>query len=148
MAQVAIAPDLFTWPSDEPALIGATCADCGATSWPAQAFCPRCSSPNMEQRELPRRGTLVAWTTQSFLPKDPYIGTETNDDFQPFGVGLIQLDDIVRVETRLTVADPAVLRSGMEMEFVVIPFVTDADGNEVMIHAFAPCAPSTNEQGA
>ena len=42
------------------------------------------------------------------------------------------------METRLTESDPAKLRIGMEMELVLIPLATDADGNEVMTFAFAP----------
>ena len=50
---------------------------------------------------LPRSGTLVAWTTQGFPPGAPYAGP-TGDDFVPFGVGLVQLGDVIRVEGRLT----------------------------------------------
>ena len=42
----------------------------------------------MTELLLPRRGTLVAWTTQGFLPKQPYAGDETAETFVPFGVGL------------------------------------------------------------
>ena len=46
------------------------------------------------------RGTLVAWTTQGFPPGAPYAGP-TGKDFVPFGVGLVQLGDVIRVEGRL-----------------------------------------------
>ena len=52
---------------------------------------------------LPRRGTVIAWTTQGFPPGAPYAGP-TGKDFVPFGVGLVQLGDKVRVEGRLTAA--------------------------------------------
>ena len=64
----------------------------------------------MTELLLPRRGTLVAWTTQGFLPKQPYAGGETAETFTPFGIGLVQLGDDVRVEVRLTESDPAKLR--------------------------------------
>ena len=63
---------------------------------------------------LPRRGTLVAWTTQGFPPGLPYKGP-TGKDFVPFGVGLVQLDDVIRVEGRLTENDPAKLEFGQEV---------------------------------
>ena len=44
----------------------------------------------------------------------------------------------VKVEARLTEADPSKLRIGMEMELVVIPLNTDDDGNEVVTFGFAP----------
>jgi uncharacterized OB-fold protein len=80
---------------------------------------------------------LIAWTTQGFAPGAPYIGP-TGDDFRPFGMGLVQLGDVVRVEGRLTESDPAKLRFGMDVELTVIPFATDAEGDEVMTFAFQP----------
>ena len=44
----------------------------------------------------------------------------------------------MKVETRLTEADPDVLQTGMEMELVLVPFRTDDDGNEVVTFAFRP----------
>ncbi len=87
---------------------------------------------------LPRRGTLVAWTTQGFVPKLPYAGSEKADTFTPFGVGLVQLGDDVRVEARLTENDPAKLRAGMDVELSFVPFYVDDDGSEVLTIAFAP----------
>lgn len=92
----------------------------------------------MADLELPRRGTLVSFTTQGFLPFPGYAGGMAMEDFRPFGVGLVQLDDVVRVEARLTEADPAKLDFGMEVELQVVPLYTDADGDEVMTFAFAP----------
>jgi uncharacterized OB-fold protein len=94
----------------------------------------------MSELLLPRRGTLVAWTTQGFVPKLPYAGGETAETFKPFGVGLVQLGDIVRVESRLTENDPSKLRFGMGVELRVIPLYVDSDGDEIMTFAFAPVA--------
>ena len=66
---------------------------------------------------------------QGFRPKPPYAGPE---DFEPYGVGYVELPGEVRVEARLTVADPGRLRIGMPMELVVVPF-----GDRVT-YAFAP----------
>ena len=138
MTQVAFAPDVFTWPSDEPRLIGGKCPACGAVTFPVQGSCARCGSVDVEQHLLPRRGTLWTFTTQEFLPKEPYAGGETMETFWPYGVGLVQLGDEVRVEGRLTEADPARLRIGMEVELAVVPFRVEDDGTEVMVFAFAP----------
>ena len=74
---------------------------------------------------LPRRGTVVTWTTQEFIPKVPFAGGETADTFSPFAVGLVQLGDDVRVEARLTEQDPDKIRIGMEVELGMIPFFVD-----------------------
>ena len=136
--QKALAPDVSTWPAENPQLIGSRCDDCAATTWPAQSHCPRCSGPNMSERLLPRRGTVVAWTTQGFVPKLPWAGSATGESFEPFGVGLVQLGDDVRVEGRLTENDPAKLSFGMDVELVFVPFFVEEDGTEVMTIAFAP----------
>jgi hypothetical protein len=47
----------------------------------------------------------------------------------------------VRVEARLTECDPERLAFDMEMELVIVPFRTDADGAQVLTFAFQP-APS------
>jgi uncharacterized OB-fold protein len=140
MTEIAFAPDVFTWPSDEPQLIGGKCAQCAAVTFPAWSSCARCGSTEVEQRLLPRRGTLWTFTTQDFLPKEPYASGETNETFTPYGIGMVQLGDEVRVEARLTESDPEKLAIGMEMELVILPFRTDPDGTVVMVYAFAPAA--------
>jgi len=137
--QVPVAEGVFTWPSDDPQLIGSRCADCGMVTFPAQDSCPRCASTAMEKSLLARRGTLWAWTTQSFPPPPPYSGP-SGKDFVPFGVGYVELPGEVKVESRLTESDPAVLANGMEVELVIVPFRTDDDGNEVVTFAFRPVA--------
>lgn len=135
--QRALAPDTSTWPQQSPQLIGSRCGACDATVFPAQPHCPSCSADQMSQELLPRAGTLVAWTTQGFPPGAPYLGP-TGKDFVPFGVGLVQLGDVIRVEGRLTENDPAKLQFGMPVELVMVPFTSDADGTEVITFAFRP----------
>ncbi len=137
MAQVPVAEGIFTGPSDDPRLIGSRCAACGIVTFPAQDSCPRCAAADMVEEELPRRGRLWAWTTQHFPPPPPYAGP-SGADFVPFGVGYVELDGVVKVETRLTESDPDALQQGMEMELVLVPFRTDDDGNEVVTYAFRP----------
>ena len=139
--QKAIDPSISTWPGENPQLIGSRCGDCGATTFPVQQRCPRCSGGEMSESLLPRRGTLVAWTTQGFPPGAPYAGP-TGKDFVPFGVGLVQLgfgeDAVIRVEGRLTENDPAKLQFGQEVELTMVPLTTDADGDEIVTFAFQP----------
>jgi uncharacterized OB-fold protein len=136
--QKALAPDVSTWPDEPPQLIGSRCQRCGATTFPKQDRCPRCSAAEMSELLLPRRGTVVAWTTQGFLPHPGFAGGQTADTFAPFAVGLVQLGDVVKVEGRLTKTDPDNVRFGMEVEVTMFPFFVDEDGSEVMAFAFAP----------
>ena len=129
MTAEAIAAGLFTWPAEEPRLIGSRCRDCSVVTFPAQRSCPGCTSVAVEEHLLGRTGTLYTWTVQGFRPKTPYAGPE---DFEPYGVGYVELPGEVRVEARLTTADPARLRIGMEMELVLVPF------GDRLTYAFAP----------
>lgn len=138
MARVPVADGIFTWPSDEPQLIGSRCGQCGIVTFPSQDACPRCAATEMVQELLPRRGRLWAWTTQSFPPPSPPYAGPTGDSFVPFDVGYVELPDVVKVETRLVGTDATKLTPGTEMELVLVPFRTDDAGNEVMTFAFRP----------
>jgi uncharacterized OB-fold protein len=129
MTAAPVAEGLFTWPADEPQLIGSRCRECAVVTFPAQPSCPACTAVAVEEHLLSRTGTLYTWTVQGFRPKPPYTGPE---EFEPYGVGYVELPGEVRVEARLTVADPERLRIGMPMELVIAPF-----GDRVT-YAFAP----------
>ena len=76
--QIPVAEGLFTWPSDEPRLIGAQCADCGLVSFPAGSACQRCGGTDATDKLLSDRGTLWTFTTQDFRPPSPpYDGADT-----------------------------------------------------------------------
>jgi uncharacterized OB-fold protein len=139
--QKPVADGVFTWPAEQPALIGSRCTACGNHMFPVQSGCPKCTGNDTETVELSRRGTLWTWTVQGFPPKSPpYAGSDDPATFQPFGVGYVELPGQVKVETRLTEADPDRLQIGMEMELVIVPLTTDAHGDEIVTFAFAPVA--------
>lgn len=138
---VPVAEGLFTWPADQPQLIGSFFPESGVTVFPAADVCPKTASRVVEQVLLSRTGTLWSFTVQAFLPKNPpYAGRETAKDFVPYGVGYVQLDGDhpVIVETRLTENRIDHLHIGMPVELVIIPFTTDDDGRPVLTYAFAP----------
>jgi uncharacterized OB-fold protein len=89
--------------------------------------------------ELATRGRLWTWTIQGLPPKSPpFAGDADPSTFRPFGVGYVELPGQLKVETRLTTADPDELRIGMEMELVFDVLGVDDDGNEVVTFAFRP----------
>ena len=115
-----IAEGLIGGSPDAPQLIGSRCRACGTITFPRQSSCQACMSVDVEEHLLARRGTLWTWTIQCFPPKSPpYAGSA--DDFEPYGVGYVELDGEVRVEALLTEADPERLAIGMEMELTLIP---------------------------
>jgi uncharacterized OB-fold protein len=137
--RVPVEEGLFTWPSDAPVLLGSRCTECGNHTFPAQRDCPRCSGDSTEVVELGRTGTLWTWTIQGFPPKaPPYAGDVDPETYEPFGVGYLDMGGKLLVESRLTLADPAELDFGMEMELTVQTLYVDDDGNEVVTFAFGP----------
>ena len=140
MGRIPIAEGIFTWPADEPQLIGGRCGACAIVAFPRQGSCPRCGSTDMAEHLLDRRGRLWAWTTQDYPPPSPPYAGPTGKEFVQFGLGYVKLGGEVKVEARLTEADADALATGMEMELVLIPLRTDDDGNEVVTFAFQPVA--------
>ena len=136
--QVPIAEGLFTWPSNDPRLIGSRCSNCGVVTFPAQNSCAACSGTETENIELERRGKLWTFTLQCFLPnRPPYDGPETPETFKPFGVGYVELPDQTRVQARLKTEDVTKLKVGMEMELVVEKYI-ERDGKDVVSYFFVP----------
>jgi len=135
---VLACPGLLQMESGRPRLIGSRCADCGEVYFPSAASCTRCRSTHLEPHDLGSTGVLWSWTIQGFLPKPPYNSGETPDSFQPYGVGYVQMACGIKVESRLTVADPKALRIGMPMALTLVPYRTASDGTRVSTFAFEP----------
>lgn len=133
-----VAEGLFEWPCDRPRLIGGQCRECGVVTFPGGERCPKCGAKETESIALPTRGTLWTFTTQDFALKEPYRGAKTEETFEPFGLGYIDLDGKVKVEALLTEHSPEKLTIGMSMDLVLIPLYVDSDGTEVITYAFAP----------
>jgi uncharacterized OB-fold protein len=131
---VPVADGLLAGTAEAPELIGSQCRRCGTVTFPRQGSCPRCTSVDVTERRLARRGTLWTWTIQCFPPKSPPYAGDARE-FAPYGVGYVELPGEVRVEALLTEADPARLRIGMPMELTLVP----APGaGERMTFAFRP----------
>jgi len=136
----AIADGLFTETADGPRLIGSRCRQCGTVTFPRQSSCARCTSTDVEEHLLARRGELWSWTVQRFRQKTPpYAGGPEADEFEPYGVGYIELPGECRVEALLSEADPEALRIGMAMELTLLP-ARRPDGSEAVTFGFRPLA--------
>ena len=105
------------------------------------------AASDVQPYKLARQGTLWSWTTQDFLPKEPYEGPgsgpgEGPPDFQPFLLGYVELPGEVIVESRIVDAKLDDLKLNMPMEFCIVPFNDTHD-----TFAFRPVAAS-QEQAA
>jgi uncharacterized OB-fold protein len=128
--RVMVRPGLFT-DGTAPTLLGSRCAACGAHHFPRHDTCPYCSVEDPAPMEFTGPGTLWAWTAITAAP--PGYSGEI-----PYGVGIVELPEGIRIIGRLTESDPATLAAGQAMELRVVPLHADADGNEVVTYAFSP----------
>jgi uncharacterized protein len=84
------------------------CGSCGRHVFYPRAVCPHCLSDALEWVRASGRGTVYSFT----------VVHRTSEEFRaevPFPVGLVDLDEGVRMMARLDVADPVV---GMPVEVV------------------------------
>ena len=114
-------------------LIGGSSPSSGRTHFPKLPACPDTGADDVEDVELPSSGTLWGWTGVTARPPG-------YDGALPFGFGVVELSDGLRVITRLTVADPDALTFGQAMHLVPDTLQTDDDGTAVITYAFAPGA--------
>ena len=55
----------------------------------------------------------------------------------PYGIGVVELPEGIRVIGRLTESNPAALDVDQEMELEVVPLCSDDEGNDVVTYAFS-----------
>ena len=105
-------------------------------AFPAHDVCPRCGSANVESDNVDPQRHLWTFTTQQFIPKSPpYTLVETEETFEPYAVGYVEFADQARIEGRFVDSALDDLRIGAEMETVVVPFMVDDQGREVVTYA-------------
>jgi uncharacterized OB-fold protein len=114
-------------------LLAGHCGGCDRCHFPAAEICPYCSAEGCKPRALSRGGSLYLYTRVTNRPPG-YRGEV------PFGFGVVELPEGIRVITRLTESDPERLRFGQAVDLVVAPLHVDEEGCEVVTYAFAPRA--------
>lgn len=129
-ATVPVHEGLFTTGTDGKArLLGGRCGSCGRHHFPRGGTCPYCSGEEIDEALLSTDGSLWAWTAVT-APPPGYKGEV------PYGFGVVELPEGVRVVTRLTEGDPSALRFGQPVRLAVVPLHTDDEGRTVVTYAF------------
>jgi uncharacterized protein len=108
-------------------LVTTRCASCGAIAWPPRGFCGECASDGFAWVDLPREGTIHAFTTQDAgLPS----GFEGPRVFAIVKVGGL------RVFALVTGADPATVAVGQRVRLAPLRVADDPKGNPRYLPAF------------
>lgn len=136
--RVAVRDGLLLGPLDrldQIRLAGTRCLNCKETALGANRVCLNCGRDEVESIPLSRDGVLWTFTIVRHKPPGDYRGPEP---FQPFGLGLVELPDGLRVMSPLA-ADVSTLKIGAKLSFKPI-VQTAADGRETVAFAFEPAA--------
>jgi uncharacterized OB-fold protein len=136
--RVGVRDGIFTtplYPSEQARLKGSKCRVCGEVFLGKHLSCGNCANEDMEEIVLSNRGKLYTHTVIRNRPPGDYKGPEP---FVPFGEGLIELPEGIRILSPLIGCDANKLKIGTEWQLVVDVLYVDADGNEVMAFKFKP----------
>ncbi len=137
--QVPLAEGLFTWPSDDPRLIGTRCKVCGHHFFPKTYVCqnPSCRSKDVENVNFSKRGKINSYSIQYYQPPPPYVPP---NPFVPFAIALVEFEkEGLRIIGQMTDCNPEKdLKIGMEVEMVVEKLSENEKGEEVMVWKFRP----------
>jgi uncharacterized protein len=112
-------------------LVGGRCGACERYHFPTAGICPYCGSDDTASVELSDTGTLWGWTAVTAAA----LGFRGE---VPFGFGVVELPEGIRVISRIEETDPARLSFGMPVRFALAPLHTDDDGAQVVTYAFVP----------
>ena len=111
-------------------LMGTKCSHCGEVALGTKAVCPNCGTTAVKPLPLSDRGVLWSFTVARHRPPGDYRGAEP---FSPFGLGLIELPDGVRVYSPIDGPIDA-LKIGMELRFKA--FLRHDEEHDVVTFAF------------
>ncbi len=128
---------LFHETHDGVRLCGSKCSGCGSAYFPKDTVChnPECESPSVAEVDFGPRGKVWSYAIQNYQPPPPVV---TMEPYAPYAMGVVDLDDGLRVMGRIDVDDPMNVEVGADVELVVGAIGEDADGNEIVTWMFRP----------
>ena len=106
-------------------LAGTRCRECGEVMFGTYSTCAHCASDQVDPIALSDEGTLWTYTKIYHLPPGQYRGPR--NPFEPFGEGLVELPEGVRVISVLD-CDIDKIQIGMKLKFA--PYVLYENENE------------------
>lgn len=137
LGRAPLVPGLLTGPLENLSqvhLVGSYCAACGETALGKVDICPNCGGASISEVVLSESGILYSFTVVRHRPPGNFY---QRDAFQPFGLGLIELEQGVRVMAPIK-GDPEGLRIGQRLVFAPFVMRTAEDGTEIVGFAYEP----------
>jgi len=135
--RVPVVEGAFTETPAGPRLLASRCRSCRTSFFPRSSACrnPACDDTAVDVIELSPRGTLWSYTVQYYKPPPP---AQFDEPFKPYGIGLVDLPDGIRILSMMSTEDPEALRPGIEMELVLEPLYHNEQGDAVITWKFRP----------
>jgi len=136
MAPEFVVDGLVEITPDGPRLIGTRCAGCNTLYFPQKDSCsnPACDAKAPVLAHLPALGTLYSYTIQRYQPPALF----RIDNWEPYIIGLVELDEGVRVMAMLTGISEDQLRIGMDLRLVTEELFADDARGSVLTYKFTP----------
>jgi len=133
--RIPVAKNLFTETASGARLQGSRCKTCKTPYFPKSAVChnPGCRASDMEDALFGPDGTLWSCAIQDYPPPAP---AKFDQPYKPYAMGVVDLDDGLRVLGRMAVENPRALDVGARVRLVIDTLAHDADGNEIVTWKF------------
>jgi len=93
----------------EKRLMAAKCTECGTVLLPPKPMCTKCLSTNLQWIELEGAGKLLSYTVI-------YIAPEQFQSITPYTVGIVELQNGLRLPGMIRGVDPKEIRVGMDLK--------------------------------
>jgi uncharacterized OB-fold protein len=113
-------------------LAGTRCNACAEVSLGSSPLCPNCGGSDVKAMPLGNTGTLWSYTIIRHCPPGDY---HDRDNFQPFGMGLVEVPEGLRVLAPI-MADIDALEIGMPLRFEA--YVRQTEAAERVLFRFVP----------
>jgi len=135
--RIPIAEGLFAETAEGPRLLGSRCAGCGVPCFPRSEVChnPACADGRMEDTAFGPRGRLWSRAIQNYPPPAP---ARHEEPYVPYAIGVVDLDEGLRVVGRMSGAAPESVPLGCEVELALEPIARDEAGREQVTWTFRP----------
>ncbi|MCX5851897.1 MAG: Zn-ribbon domain-containing OB-fold protein [Deltaproteobacteria bacterium] len=109
-------PDMQPWSAGfwegtrEGKLLIQTCGDCGSKIFYPRKYCPECWSGNLGWMQASGNAKIFSFSTAYSMVEPKFM------DELPYTVAYVDLDEGIRMMTRIVECDPADIKIGMEVE--------------------------------
>lgn len=100
--------------------LGIECTECSSKTFPFSQQCPKCSSMNVKEYKISNSGKLIHFAQVSQTAKEMMANV-------PYVIGIVELDDGIRVTGQITDTNYSELKEGMRVRMVLRILAKDGE---------------------